>query len=152
MNASGGTNDISVSIITPCYNGSPYLRDTIASALGQTRPPLEVIVIDDGSTDDSAAIAESFGSPVRVIRQTNQGESVARNRGIAEARGSHLLFLDADDLIAPEALAADPRPGHPASGVLPWHPRRELRSSALLARAEGRRPGRRRILRVDALV
>lgn len=95
---------ITVTIITPCYNGAPYLRDTIESALAQTRPPLEVIVIDDGSTDDSAAIAESFGEPVRVLRQANQGESVARNRGIAEARGTHLLFLDADDLIAPEAL------------------------------------------------
>jgi glycosyltransferase involved in cell wall biosynthesis len=61
-------------------------------------------VIDDGSTDDSAAIAESVSGPIRVMRQKNQGESVARNRGIAEARGTHLLFLDADDLLEPEAL------------------------------------------------
>ena len=109
-------NKPSVSIITPCYNGARYLRETIESALAQTRPPLEMIVIDDGSTDDSAAIAESFGEPVRVIRQKNQGESVARNRGIEVARGSHLMFLDADDLLHPEALerltdavAGDPR-------------------------------------------
>src|SRR6187397_1072894 len=96
---------ITISIITPCYNGSRYIRETLQSALAQTHPPLEVIVIDDGSTDDSAALAENAGPPVRVIRQTNQGESVARNRGIAEARGSHVLFLDADDMLEPESLS-----------------------------------------------
>jgi hypothetical protein len=95
----------SISVITPCYNGGKYLRETIESVLAQTYPPLEMIVVDDGSTDDSAAIAESFGPPVRVIRQTNQGESAARNRGIAEARGDYLHFLDADDLLHPEAFA-----------------------------------------------
>lgn len=93
-----------ISIVTPCYNGARFLRETIESVLKQTRPPLEMIVVDDGSTDDSAAIAESYGPPVRVIRQKNQGESVARNRGIAEAKGDYLLFLDADDMLAPEAL------------------------------------------------
>jgi glycosyltransferase involved in cell wall biosynthesis len=95
---------ITVSVITPCYNGAPYLQQTLQSVVSQTTPPLEVIVIDDGSTDDSAKIAEAFGPPVRVLRQANQGESVARNRGIAEARGTHVLFLDADDLLAPHAL------------------------------------------------
>lgn len=86
-----------VSVVIPCYNGAKYLRETLGSALAQTHAPLEVIVIDDGSTDDSAAIAESFGPPVRVIRQSNQGESVARNRGIDEATGDWIAFLDADD-------------------------------------------------------
>src|SRR4051812_28904107 len=95
------TSSITVSIITPCYNGGRFISDTIRSALGQTRPPLEMIVIDDGSTDGSANIAESFGAPVRVIRQSNHGESVARNCGISEAKGTHILFLDADDLLAP---------------------------------------------------
>lgn len=94
-----------VSIIIACYNGSPFLQATLESAVRQTHPPLEVILIDDGSTDDSAAIALRFGSPVRVIRQENQGESVARNRGIAEARGTHVLFLDADDLLGDQALS-----------------------------------------------
>jgi glycosyltransferase involved in cell wall biosynthesis len=94
-----------VSIITPCFNGGKYLRQTIESVLAQSQPSLEMIVIDDGSTDDSAAIAESFGPPVRVIRQPNQGESIARNRGIGEARGTHLLFLDADDLLHADALS-----------------------------------------------
>jgi glycosyltransferase involved in cell wall biosynthesis len=95
---------MTVSIIIPCYNGARFIRSTIESALAQTEPPLEAIVIDDGSKDDSASIAEGFGPPVRVMRQANQGESVARNRGIAEARGTHALFLDADDLLAPDAL------------------------------------------------
>ena len=61
-------------------------------------------MIDDGSTDQSAAIAASYGPPVRVISQTNQGESIARNRGIEEARGSWIAFLDADDIWLPEKL------------------------------------------------
>ena len=98
-------DSITVTIITPCYNGARFIERTIRSVLVQTRPPLEIIVVDDGSTDESAALAEAFGPPVRVVRQANQGESVARNRALAEARGSHVLFLDADDLLQPEALA-----------------------------------------------
>jgi len=96
---------VSVSIVTPCYNGARFIRDTLLSAVAQSRPPLEVLVVDDGSTDDSAAIAESIGPPVRVMRQSNKGESVARNRALAEAQGTHVLFLDADDLLEPDALA-----------------------------------------------
>lgn len=87
-----------VSVVIPCYNAAPFLRETLESALNQTQPPLEVIVVDDGSTDDSASIAEAFGDPVRVIRQPNQGESVARNRGMEEALGEWIAFLDADDV------------------------------------------------------
>ena len=106
---------LTVSIITPCYNGARFIRSTLASALAQTHRPLEVIVVDDGSTDESAAIAESMGPPVRVIRQANQGESVARNRALEEARGTHVLFLDADDLLEPWAVerlvqALEPQP------------------------------------------
>lgn len=116
---------VTVSIITPCYNGARYVKDTLESAVSQTRPALEVIVIDDGSTDDSAAIAERVGPPVRVIRQTNHGESYARNRGVEAARGSHVLFLDADDLLAPDALehlcaALDDRPGAVALMGCAW--------------------------------
>ena len=99
-----GRADVTVTVITPCYNGGSYLAEALRSALGQSRPPLEVIVVDDGSTDDSASIAERFGPPVRVIQQENQGLPEARNRGLAEARGTHVLFLDADDLLSPEAL------------------------------------------------
>jgi hypothetical protein len=109
------TGPVTVSIITPCYNGGRFLRQTLQSAVSQSRPALEVIVIDDGSTDDSAAIASSFGPPVRVLQQTNQGESVARNRGLREARGTHILFLDADDLLDVHALEhlAGALDGHP---------------------------------------
>lgn len=93
-----------VTVVIPCYNAAPFVRETLESAVNQTHPPLEVIVVDDGSTDNSAAIGESFGPPVRVIRQHNQGESVARNRGMDEARGDWIGFLDADDIWKPEKL------------------------------------------------
>lgn len=88
----------SVSVVIPCYNGARYLAETIRTVLAQTLAVNEIIVVDDGSTDTSAAIAESFGPPVRVIRQTNQGESIARNRGLEEATSKWVAFVDADDL------------------------------------------------------
>src|SRR5262245_20179101 len=94
----------SVSVVIPCYNAGRFLKETLESILAQTRPALEVIVVDDGSTDDSAAVAGAFGPPVRVLRQSNQGESVARNRGLDEARGDWVAFLDADDVWAPDKL------------------------------------------------
>lgn len=93
-----------VSVVIPCYNAAPFLRETLDSVLKQTRPALEVIVVDDGSTDDSAAIADSYGAAVRVIRQENQGESVARNRGMDEAEGEWVALLDADDRWLPHKL------------------------------------------------
>jgi glycosyltransferase involved in cell wall biosynthesis len=72
--------------------------------MSQTHAPFEVLVIDDGSTDQSAAIARSFAPPLRLISQTNQGESIARNRGIDEAQGDWIAFLDADDLWLPNKL------------------------------------------------
>jgi glycosyltransferase involved in cell wall biosynthesis len=98
-----------VSIIIPCYNAGSFLRETLDSTLQQTVPAAEVILIDDGSTDDSAAIAESYGPPIRVIRQANQGESVARNAGLAAARSEYIVFLDADDVLAPGLLEAQLR-------------------------------------------
>jgi glycosyltransferase involved in cell wall biosynthesis len=98
------TDAPSVSAVIPCYNGAPYLRETLDSTLRQTCPPLEVIVVDDGSTDESAAIAASYGPPVHLIRQENQGESVARNRGMDEARGDWVALLDADDRWLPRKL------------------------------------------------
>src|SRR5262245_48814013 len=90
----------SISIVVPCYNGALYLRETLESALAQTVPPLEVIVVDDGSTDDSVAIARSFGNAVRVVCQQNKGVSAARNNGIQHATGDYIMFLDGDDLLA----------------------------------------------------
>ena len=82
----------------PCFNASRFLNATLDSVLAQTHPVREVILVDDGSTDDSAEIAESYGPAVRVIRQSNQGESVARNRGIEAAVGDWVAFVDADDI------------------------------------------------------
>jgi len=93
-----------VSAVIPCYNAAPFLRETIDSVLNQTHPALEVIVVDDGSTDDSAAIAASYGPPVRVIRQGNRGQSAARNRGMDEAQGRWVGLLDADDRWLPHKL------------------------------------------------
>jgi glycosyltransferase involved in cell wall biosynthesis len=93
-----------ISVVIPCYNAGRFLQETLTSVLQQTYPAYEVVVVDDGSSDDSASIAAAFGSPVRVILQSNHGESVARNRGIDEARGDWIAFLDADDLWAPAKL------------------------------------------------
>jgi len=94
----------SCSIIIPCYNAGRFLADTLASVREQTCLPEETIVIDDGSTDGSSEIALRAGPNVKVIHQANQGESVARNVGLRAARGQHVLFLDADDLLAPETI------------------------------------------------
>jgi len=94
-----------VSVIIPAYNAERYLRETLESVLAQTYRDFEVIVVDDGSTDRTGAIAAGFGPPVRCIRQANAGPSPARNRGIREARGALIAFLDADDLWLPEKLA-----------------------------------------------
>ena len=93
-----------VSVIIPVYNREKYLAEAIESVLAQTYRPIEVIVVDDGSTDGSADIAKRFGSPVRYYFQPNSGAGAARNRGIAVARGSFLAFLDSDDLWVEDKL------------------------------------------------
>jgi glycosyltransferase involved in cell wall biosynthesis len=104
-----------VSFIVPVHDGAPYLAECLGSIVAQTVTPLEVLVVDDGSTDRSAAIAGSFGEPVRCLRQARAGPAAARNLGVSRARGDLLAFLDADDLIPPHKLerqlrcfAADP--------------------------------------------
>jgi glycosyltransferase involved in cell wall biosynthesis len=94
-----------VSVIIPVRNGASYLAEAIRSTLAQSHPPLEVIVIDDGSTDESAAIACGMAHPVRVLERPHQGAGAARNAGIKAAAGDFLAFLDADDLWSPDKLA-----------------------------------------------
>lgn len=94
-----------ISVVIPCFNGAQYLGEAIQSALTQTYPPVEIIVVDDGSEDNSAEIAESFGPPVRVLRQANSGESVARNKAWELTTGDWIALLDADDRWLPEKLA-----------------------------------------------
>ncbi len=93
-----------VTVMIGVYNGGRYLGEAIESVLAQTRPVHELIVVDDGSTDDSGAIAESYGVPVRCIRQERGGMAASRNRAIREATGDFFAFLDADDRFPPEKL------------------------------------------------
>src|SRR3954453_22774254 len=92
-----------VSVIVPVYNGAAYLPEAIGSALAQTVRPLEIVVVDDGSTDDSGRIAQQY-ELVRYVWQANAGISAARNRGIEAAQGDVLALLDADDVWLPDKL------------------------------------------------
>jgi glycosyltransferase involved in cell wall biosynthesis len=93
-----------VSVIIPAHNAEAFIGDTIESVLAQTRLPAEIIVVDDGSTDGTAATIQRFGSRIRLLRQENRGVTNARNAGAAAARGEWLAFLDADDLWLPTKL------------------------------------------------
>jgi len=96
---------VSLSVVIPAYNSSNFIVETLGSVLRQTLAPREVLVIDDGSTDDTAAIAESFGSPVRVIRRwSNSGQGTCRNFGVQIATSEWIAFVDADDVWEPDKL------------------------------------------------
>jgi glycosyltransferase involved in cell wall biosynthesis len=99
------TYDMKISVIIPAYNAAPYISKAIESCFAQTEPPHEIVVADDGSSDETAAIAERFGSPVRVVRlPQNVGLPAARNAAVAASTGDWLAFLDADDWFLPEKL------------------------------------------------
>src|SRR5262245_34163432 len=98
-----------VSVIIPCYNHGRYLPEAVASLVAQTFPNWEIVIVDDGSTDDSAAVAEQLierysERSICLLRQHNQGLSASRNNGIAAAHGAYILPLDADDALAVEML------------------------------------------------
>lgn len=103
---------LSVSVVIPMYNHERYVVEAVRSALDQTHPPREVIVVDDGSTDGSATALDAFGDDVTLLSQRNTGVSGARNAGVAASSGDVLAFLDADDR---------------------WHPRKLERQTAALA-------------------
>lgn len=93
------------SIVVPAFNAARTIASAVASALSQTSPELEVVVVDDGSTDSTAEITERIEDPrVRVVRQANRGLPAARNAGIAAARGRYITLLDSDDLLLPRYL------------------------------------------------
>ena len=95
-----------ISVVIPLYNKQLEIGAAVRSALAQTRPPQEIIVVDDGSTDGGAEIVRAIGSPlVRLVRQSNAGVCAARNRGIAESTGEYIALLDADDAWEPGFLA-----------------------------------------------
>lgn len=95
-----------IAVITPAFNAAPFIADAIRSVLEQTHRDLRLVVVDDGSTDATASVVAGFADPrLTLIWQCNAGVSAARNRGMAVAEGDALLFLDADDWLAPTALA-----------------------------------------------
>jgi glycosyltransferase involved in cell wall biosynthesis len=98
-------NSPDISVIIPVYNGVKYLAEAIESVLAQTLEPLEIIVVDDGSTDRSLEIAGQFLPRVTIVRQENKGAGAARNTGVRVATGGYFAFLDADDLWTPQKLS-----------------------------------------------
>src|SRR5690349_2600271 len=96
-----------VSVVIPVFDGEAYLAAAIESALAKTYARVEVIVVDDGSTDGSASVAARYD--VRLVRQSNRGVSAACNAGVEAARGELIAFLDADDLWPPERLEIQAR-------------------------------------------
>src|SRR5262245_15747118 len=110
----------SVSVVIPTYNCGRLVTEAVDSVLGQTVPPAEVIVVDDGSQDDTAERLAAYAGRVRYLRQENQGVAAARNCGVAASGGEVVAFLDADDVWHPRKLefqlAALDR--HPGLGLL----------------------------------
>lgn len=105
----GGGADIRVSVVIPCYNHARYLPEAVLSVIGQRLRDWEIIIVDDGSTDESAAVAARLVAvydryAIRLLRQPNRGVCASRTAGIAVARGVYVLTLDADDVIAPGLL------------------------------------------------
>lgn len=115
---------VKVSVLIPAYNAAPYIEQTLASVLAQTWPNLEVIVVDDGSRDDTLAKAQRYASDkVQVVSQPNAGASAARNRAFALATGDYIQYLDADDLLHPNKLKAQ-------LDCLAQHPEARIAASA----------------------
>ena len=90
---------MNISCVMPCYNAERFLREALESVFGQTMPPAEVIVIDDGSTDRSAEVAASFGGRIRYVGEASEGPDAGRNRGIELDREGVIAFIDAGDVV-----------------------------------------------------
>ncbi len=95
---------ISISVVIPAWNASRYIGEAVDSVLSQSAAPDEIIIVDDGSTDDTSERVRKFGSRVTLVAQSNAGVAAARNRGIAAAHGEAVALLDADDLMASRRL------------------------------------------------
>jgi glycosyltransferase involved in cell wall biosynthesis len=108
-----------VSIIIPCYKQAHFLSAALESALGQTHPDVEVIVVDDGSPDDVAGVAAAYPAAT-YVRQENRGLPAARNEGFRRSRGEYVMFLDSDDRLAPTAVETHLRcfAAYPDSGFV----------------------------------
>ncbi len=118
-------SDAAISVVIPAYNAAGCVGRAIRSALAQTVPAAEIVVVDDGSTDDTGAVVESFGAAVRLIRRENGGPAAARNTGVKAATGDWLALLDADDTWRTDKLAQQlPFLVDPAVGIV--HARKTL--------------------------
>jgi len=108
-----------VSIVIAVYNDESYVADAVESALSQTLAPLEVIVVDDGSTDGTADVLKRYEGSIVIVSQRNQGPGAARNKGLRMSRGEYVSFIDSDDFIIPEKSAqqAEILDGHPEVGL-----------------------------------
>jgi teichuronic acid biosynthesis glycosyltransferase TuaG len=93
-----------VSVVIPVYNYERYIRESVDSCLAQTYPNLEIIVVDDGSKDQTPAILKTYGNKIQVITQSNQGAAVALNKGFRQATGEYVCWLSADDVFLPEKI------------------------------------------------
>ena len=101
---SGNQMSIRFSVLIPAYNRERYIAQAVDSVLSQTFHDHEVIVVDDGSTDNTVQVLDSYQNRIRVLRQSNQGPEVARNSAAKIAEGEYLVLLDSDDLLLPDAL------------------------------------------------
>jgi glycosyltransferase involved in cell wall biosynthesis len=113
------TSEFAVSAVIPTYNRADYLPQAIDSVLGQTHPVREVIVVDDGSTDDTGRVVASYGNRVRYIRRENGGEAAGRNTGVQAATQEWVAFLDSDDMWLPQKIEAQAAAlsAYPESGL-----------------------------------
>ncbi|MFS8117396.1 MAG: glycosyltransferase family 2 protein, partial [Microcoleus sp.] len=103
---SAATHAPQVSVIIPAYNGDRYIVQAVESVFAQTYTNWEIIVVDDGSTDETHQVLQPYLDKIRYIYQENRGVAAARNRGIQEAKGEFIAFLDQDDFFLPDKLAA----------------------------------------------
>uniref|UniRef100_E6PV27 Glycosyltransferase 2-like domain-containing protein n=1 Tax=mine drainage metagenome TaxID=410659 RepID=E6PV27_9ZZZZ len=109
MTSTQADDDVLVSVVIPAHNAAATLAETLHSVLAQSYRHIEIVVVDDGSTDGTWDLLQSFGPAVRAIHQANAGLAAARNAGVAAASGTCIALHDADDLCEPECIAAQRR-------------------------------------------
>ena len=109
-----------VTVIIPAYNGAQFIAEALESVLSQTRPADQIIVVNDGSEDETAEVLRAYADRVQIIEQPNLGVAAARNRGLAAAAGEFVAFLDQDDLLLPDKLKLQVAclEQHPSAGIL----------------------------------